>query len=317
MTPWPQNPLYPLMKPLDSYRNRAAFCLPSPGAASLAHTPSAPALSAQSGSSGCLNLLQPSQHDDPQNPKNALRSDQAASTLERGTMSYQRGSLRKVHHKAGDSWMLRYRMTRADGKRLECRELVGLVSDFPTEKAARREIERRGLLVRINEQALDTRIRFEALAEHYLKADFGENAIRPKSDNTIAVTDHIVRNYLVPRWRNQIADDIKSLDIQRWLKSLHDDTKLAWTTISKMRGIMSRIYKVGILHDESRKESRAACRDTLANQLQGHRPDSRSDVRHSQVLDQSPSFHAGAHLCSDGSSGIGDSGTALGGHYLA
>lgn len=41
-------------------------------------------------------------------------------------MSFQRGALRKVHHKAGDRWMLRYRMTRADGKRLECREFIGL-----------------------------------------------------------------------------------------------------------------------------------------------------------------------------------------------
>jgi integrase len=126
-------------------------------------------------------------------------------------------------------------------------EHVGLVRDFPKERDARREADR--LLVRINDAPSDTRIRFEPLAEHYLKADFGENALRPKSDNTIAVTEHIVRNYLVPRWRNQIADDIKPLDVQLWLKSLHDDKKLAWTTISKMRGIMSRIYKVGMLHE--------------------------------------------------------------------
>jgi hypothetical protein len=81
-------------------------------------------------------------------------------------MSFQRGALRKVHLKAGDRWMLRYRMTRADGKRLECREFVGLVRDFPTEKAARREIERSGLLARINAREADIRIRFHALALH-------------------------------------------------------------------------------------------------------------------------------------------------------
>jgi len=152
-----------------------------------------------------------------------------------------------MHRKGGDIWVLRYRVTQADGRRMEKIEYVGLVRDFPKERDARREADR--LLVRINDAPADTRIRFEALAEHYLKADFGENALRPKSDNTIAVTEHIVRNYLVPRWRNQIADDIKPLDVQLWLKSLHDDKKLAWTTISKMRGIMSRIYKVGMLHE--------------------------------------------------------------------
>jgi integrase len=152
-----------------------------------------------------------------------------------------------MHRKGGDIWVLRYRVTQADGSRMEKIEHVGLVRDFPKERDARREADR--LLVRINDAPSDTRIRFEPLAEHYLKADFGENALRPKSDNTIAVTEHIVRNYLVPRWRNQIADDIKPLDVQLWLKSLHDDKKLAWTTISKMRGIMSRIYKVGMLHE--------------------------------------------------------------------
>ncbi|HXE35330.1 MAG TPA: site-specific integrase, partial [Verrucomicrobiae bacterium] len=51
----------------------------------------------------------------------------------------------------------------------------------------------------------------------------------------------------------EIAEDIKPLDIQRWLKSLVESTGLAWTTASKMRGVMSRIYKVGILHERVTK----------------------------------------------------------------
>src|SRR5664280_1199476 len=164
-------------------------------------------------------------------------------------MTYQRGALRKVRRKAGEIWMLRFRHTQEDGRRSELTLPVGLVRDFPKERDAWREIDRLNLHVRINDESADTRIRFDALAEHYLKADFGADAVRPKSDNTIAVTNHIVRNYLVPRWRNQIADDIPPLDIQRWLKALHDKSGLAWTTISKMRGIMSRIYKVGMLHE--------------------------------------------------------------------
>jgi hypothetical protein len=57
---------------------------------------------------------------------------------------------------------------------------VGLLRDFPTEKAAWREVDRLGLLVRINSEESGTRIRFDALAEHYLKADFGEDAGAPK-----------------------------------------------------------------------------------------------------------------------------------------
>ena len=87
------------------------------------------------------------------------------------------------------------------------------------------------------------------LAEHYLKADFGADAVRPKSVNTIPIVEHYVRDYLIDRFGEQIADDIKPLEVQKWLKSLNHINGLAWTTIAKMRGIMHRIYKVGVLHE--------------------------------------------------------------------
>lgn len=159
-------------------------------------------------------------------------------------MSYQRGSLRTQYRKGGDIWVLRYRATE-DGRRMEKLIPIGPVRDFPKERDARREADR--LLARINTPQ-DTRIRFEALAEHYLANDFGLDALRPKTEHTVLNTQHIVRAYLTPQWGSEIADDIKPLDIQRWLQSLHADNGLAWTTISKFRGTMLRIYRIGALH---------------------------------------------------------------------
>ena len=164
-------------------------------------------------------------------------------------MSYQRGSLKKVRRKEGESWVLRYRVTNAEGRRVENILPVGLVRDFPTEKSAWREVDKQGLLVRVNEAPAQGRIRFNQLAEHYLKADFGEDAMRPKSEGTAINMNHIVRDYLTPRFGAEIAEDIKPLEIQRWLKSLHTERKLAWTTISKIRGVMLRVYKVGLQHE--------------------------------------------------------------------
>jgi integrase len=168
-------------------------------------------------------------------------------------MSYQRGSLKKVLRKQGDTWVVRYRVSRADGRRLENTMPVGLVSDFPRKRDAWREVDALGLLARINAAPSPARIRFNALAEHYLVADFGEDAVRPKSENTAAIVEHIVRDYLIARFGDETAEDIKPLEIQRWLKSLHLQKELAWTTIWKMRGVMSRIYKVGILHERVSK----------------------------------------------------------------
>ena len=99
-----------------------------------------------------------------------------------------------------------------------------LLRDLPTEKTAWREVDRLGLLVRINSEESGTRIRFGTLAEYYLKADFGDDAVRPKSVNTIPIVEHYVRDYLIARWGNQLASDIRPLEIQRWLKSLHTPT---------------------------------------------------------------------------------------------
>ena len=126
-------------------------------------------------------------------------------------MSYQRGSLKKLPRKGGETWVLRYRVTKADEKRVEHIMPVGLVRDFPKEKDAWREVNRLGLLVRINDDSVDVRIRFDALAEHYLKNDFGADAVRPKTERTSLNTQQIVRSYLIPRWGNEIADDIKPL----------------------------------------------------------------------------------------------------------
>jgi integrase len=164
-------------------------------------------------------------------------------------MAFQRGSLKRVERKQGETWMLRYRVSTADGRRVEHGLLVGLLRDLPTEKSAWLEVAKQGLHVRINEEISTGRIKFSTLAEHYLKTDFGEDAVRPRSENTIPIVEHYVRDYLIKRWGDEFADDIRPLDIQRWLKSLHDSKVLAWSTVSKIRGLMLRIYRIGLIHE--------------------------------------------------------------------
>jgi hypothetical protein len=142
-------------------------------------------------------------------------------------MSYQRGSLKKVPRKRGETWVLRFRVAREAGRRVENTLTVGLVRDFPRERDAWREADKRGLAVRINDLASSGPLRFNALAEHYLVADFGEDAVRPKSENTAAIVQHIVRDYLIARFGDEPAEDIKPVDVQRWLKSLHNENQLA------------------------------------------------------------------------------------------
>ena len=164
-------------------------------------------------------------------------------------MSFQRGSLKRLINKNGaDRWVLRYRTPTAAGRRVENPLNIGLVRDFPRERDAWREAERLTLLARINEDQPSSRLTFAALATHYLKADFGPDAIRSKAEGTAQNMRHICDDYLVPRFGTAVAADIKPLEIQRWLKMLHEQKGLSWSTVSKIRGVMSRAYKTGILH---------------------------------------------------------------------
>ena len=206
--------------------------------------------------------------------------------------------------------MLRYRITNPGGRRVENVTPIGLVRQFPKDKDAWREADRLGLGIRINDTAAPGRASFHFLAEHYLKADFGADSVRPKSANTTSHVEHIVRAYLVPRFGNEIAEDIKPLDIQRWFKSLREMDGLAWTTIAKMRGVMSRIYKVGILHEDVRRTRscmwRPAQRPTT--RPSSSRPRKRCD---SEGPPLTSSLHVGAHLRRHGAPCFGDAGAAL------
>ena len=83
-----------------------------------------------------------------------------------------------------------------------------------------------------------------------------------------------------------------------------------------MRGVMSRIYKVGILH-ELLGEPRDACRDAMQIQLPGYRHHPGPDVQHSEIPKKQSSPHAGAHLRGDRTPFLGDSGAALDRHPVA
>ena len=96
--------------------------------------------------------------------------------------------------------MLRFRVASADGRRVENTFPIGLVRDFPKDRDAWKEVDRLGLFVRINDTPAPGRVLFSFLAEHYLEADFGADAVRPKSVNTIPIVEHYVRDYLIKRY---------------------------------------------------------------------------------------------------------------------
>ena len=161
-------------------------------------------------------------------------------------MAYQRGSLKKVKKKEGSTWVLRYR---AGGKE-QTPLVVGFVADFPKKDDALEEVDRLGLRLRINcANSGARRMKFNELAEYYLKVEFDpEVTASPKSENTKPILEHYVRDILIARWSDEIAEGIEPLEIQKWFNALHNKEGYGWTTVSKIRGIMNRIFKIGLIH---------------------------------------------------------------------
>jgi integrase len=159
---------------------------------------------------------------------------------------HQRGWLKKERRKKGETWMLYFRTLReSDGKRVENKLPIGLVSEFPTKASAWREVERQHL--HINEVDFRGRVTFADLAGHYMKNELGEQteSVSPKSHTTIGAYKRVIRNRLLPRWGNRIALGIEPLEIENWLSVVKRDETLASPTLDRARRVMSLVYKHG------------------------------------------------------------------------
>jgi len=156
-------------------------------------------------------------------------------------MAYQRGSLKKVEKKEGLTWVLRYRFNGKEQTPL----VVGLVCDLPTEDDANNEVDDLGLRAQINSQSKTPqgRIKFSELAEFYLTVVTDPTVTAsPMGENTMPILKHNVRDYLVAEWGDQTAEEIKSLEVQKWLVSLRT---------TKIKDVTGRVIKGGafVVHD--------------------------------------------------------------------
>jgi|tagenome__1003787_1003787.scaffolds.fasta_scaffold20931985_3 integrase len=159
---------------------------------------------------------------------------------------FQRGSLRTESRKEGNTWVLRYFVTRElDGRRVEHTLPIGLVRDLPSKSVAWAEVERQHLSQQLNNSSFQGRATFANLAEHYMYNELSSLAdtIAPKARSTIYVYRHILNDYLIPRWGKRAPLAIEPLEIEKWLQSLHSERGLSNPTLDKTRRVMSLVYK--------------------------------------------------------------------------
>jgi integrase len=121
---------------------------------------------------------------------------------------------------------------------------LALVAEIGDETAAWRLVGERGLVEKYITQALSGKPTFGELCAAYVKdgLPFRKKDGRRKSKGTIETYQYHIGNVILPRWRNDIAGEMKPLAIRNWLYDLHDGDDYCWETCSKTAGIMSLVF---------------------------------------------------------------------------
>ena len=167
-----------------------------------------------------------------------------------------KGTVSKKQRAQGLTWIYRFQVTRAsDGKRVERTKVVGLVKDLgSSEAAAWREVGRLGL--DINSQSDRTEPTFRGLAEHFRQNELRkEIGIGVRAKETVSTAELILNNWLLPRWGNTKAAEMKPLQIEAWFETLTSKpigskkAPLSWASVAKVKSIMSQVFRHAQRHE--------------------------------------------------------------------
>lgn len=169
-----------------------------------------------------------------------------------------KGTVSKKQRAQGLTWIYRYQTTRpSDGKKVEHTKLIGLVKKIGKSEAdAWREVGRLGLDV--NNEAENGTLTFKMLAEHFRKAELKKSAgIGARANETITINQLLLDNWILPRWGTMLYSEIRPLMIEAWFEAIASERRgekkekkpLEWTSIVKIRSIMSQVFKHAQRHE--------------------------------------------------------------------
>jgi integrase len=148
---------------------------------------------------------------------------------------YQQGSLNLEERKKGPAvWVYRWWEKDIDGKPIRRKSQVGDATEYPTESVAQAAAD--ALRLTINNHSQRNRLRrttVTTLWEHYRSEE-----LPLKELSTQDVYAIVVKNWILPRWGRLLLDEVKTVEVERWLRA----TDLANGTKAKIKNIMSALF---------------------------------------------------------------------------
>jgi integrase len=156
-----------------------------------------------------------------------------------------RGWLRQRERADGMTWLWCYQRLRpSDGKMVENIIRLGLVAEIGDESAAWIKVGELGLVEKYITNPISPKPTFGELCSEYMRdgLPFRKEDGHRKANGTIETYLYHINTFILPRWRNVVAGEMKPLAIRNWLVKVHDEADYTWETCSKIRGIMSLVF---------------------------------------------------------------------------
>ena len=165
---------------------------------------------------------------------------------------YLHGCIARERRSNGpDVWIFRWRETQPDGQRTNRKVVVGTVEEYSTRSEAQEATD--ALRIHVNKEtsrSILQPLNCEQLIAHYVQRELAE-----KNDNraysTKAAYKCYLDNWILPRWRTYLLDEVKTVAVEDWLGKL----SMAAGTKAKLRNIMSAIFNHAMRHEWTERNS--------------------------------------------------------------
>lgn len=168
-----------------------------------------------------------------------------------------KGTVSKKMRANGLTWIYRFQTTRpSDGARVENTRVIGLVKQIGASAAAAwMEVGRLGFDKHL-ETLLGSKPTFGELAEHFREHELKKaSGIALKASETVETSEGLLDKWILPRWGDKKAGEIKPLEIEAWFEALTSAAQgkkqkpLAWASVSKIKSVMSQVFKHAQRHE--------------------------------------------------------------------
>lgn len=145
----------------------------------------------------------------------------------------QLGSLNLEERKRGpDVWVIRWWEKDINGRAVRRKLQIGDADQYPTASAA--ESAAGALRLTINNSRTGfQRVTMVALWEHYAQEELPLKEVSTQDVDTI-----VVKRWILPRWGQYLLDEVKTVEVERWLRS----ADLADGSKAKIKNVMSALF---------------------------------------------------------------------------